>query len=71
MNSNLEFRYDPEVDAGYIRLRQAPIDRTVDLDQEPLRLPVFVDVDSHGRIVGIEILSVSSTVGDVGPDGLR
>lgn len=71
MNSNLTFRYDPEVDAGYIQLRQAPIDRTVDLDEEPLKLPVFVDVDSAGRIVGIEILSVSSTVGEVGPDGLK
>lgn len=63
MNRSLEFRYDPEVDAAYIQLRAAPIDHTVDLEQVPLHLPVLVDVDASGRVIGFEILGVSTTVG--------
>ncbi|MBT2484258.1 MULTISPECIES: DUF2283 domain-containing protein [unclassified Microbacterium] len=62
-NRRVEFRYDPEVDAAYIPLADGVIDRTVDLEEMPLKLPVLVDLDSSGRIVGIEILHVSSTVG--------
>ncbi|MDQ0647276.1 uncharacterized protein YuzE [Microbacterium natoriense] len=63
MTRALNFEYDPESDAAYIRLRSAPIDHTVDLEQVALQLPVLVDIDSDGRVLGFEILSVSTTVG--------
>jgi len=63
MNKKLEFKYDPEADAAYIQLRPGQVDHTVDLEQVPLNLPVLVDVDHSGRVIGIEILAVSATVG--------
>lgn len=65
MKRKLEFTYDPDVDAAYINLREASIDRTVDLEADPLQLPVYVDVDSAGRIVGMEILFMAKTVGPI------
>ncbi|GAB2836863.1 DUF2283 domain-containing protein [Microbacterium insulae] len=57
----IPFRYDPEVDAGYIRLSNAPVDHTVDLEPTTLGLPVLIDVDASGALVGIEILNVTTT----------
>ena len=58
---NVPFRYDPEADAGYLALSQQPVARTVDLEGGPLGLPVLVDLDEAGAIVGIELLSVTAT----------
>lgn len=58
---SLEFRYDPEVDAGYVKLRDVPVERTVDLESTELGLPVLIDLDASGRLVGIEILDVRTT----------
>lgn len=58
---SVPFRYDPEVDAGYLQFRDAPVDHTVDLEPTALGLPVLVDVDADGALVGIEILRVSTT----------
>ncbi len=58
----LDFRYDPEVDAGYVKFRDVPVDRTVDLESTELGLPILVDLDASGRLVGIEFLNVSITV---------
>lgn len=57
----LPFRYDAEVDAGYITLSDAAVDHTVDLEQTSLGLPVLIDVDAAGALVGIEILNVTAT----------
>lgn len=48
-----DLTYDPEADAVCIRIGARPIERT----EEPG--PFIYDVDSEGRIVGIEILSAS------------
>lgn len=58
---NIPFRYDPEADAAYLTLSQQPVARTVDLEGGPLGLPVLVDLDEAGAIVGIELLSVTTT----------
>lgn len=57
----IRFTYDSEVDAGYIVLSDAQVDRTIDLEPTDLGLPVLIDVDSSGALVGVEILSVSTT----------
>ncbi|MCD1571314.1 DUF2283 domain-containing protein [Agromyces mediolanus] len=57
----IPFRYDAEVDAGYIKLSDAPVDHTIDLEPTTLGLPVLIDVDSSGALVGIEILNVTTT----------
>lgn len=66
----IAFRYDPEVDAGYIQLRDTAVDRTVDLEETALGLPVLLDLDGTGELVGIEILNVSTTASGllVSPD---
>ena len=51
-----QVEYDAEADAAYIRLSQAPVERTVDLESSGLGMPVLVDIDESGRIVGFEIL---------------
>lgn len=61
----LTYEYDPEADAGYIRLSDATVDRTVDLEREPLGLTVLADLDGEGRIIGFEILSAQAIVGNV------
>jgi uncharacterized protein YuzE len=58
---NLAFRYDPGVDAGYVTFQDAQVDCTIDLEPTPLGLPVLIDLDAAGAIVGIEILNVSTT----------
>ena len=48
-----DMTYDPEADAIYIYLGQGKIDRTEETG------PFIYDVDTEGRIIGIEILSAS------------
>jgi uncharacterized protein YuzE len=47
----LEWERDPEAEAAYARLRDAPVARTVCAGPD-----VNFDVDSLGRPVGIEVL---------------
>ncbi len=57
----IPFRYDAQVDAGYIKLSDAEVERTIDLEPTALGLPVLIDVDASGALVGIEILKVTTT----------
>lgn len=58
---SIPFRYDSEVDAGYIKISDAQVDHTIDLEPTALGLPVLIDVDASGALVGIEILNVTTT----------
>lgn len=57
----IPFRYDSEVDAGYIKISDGQVDHTIDLEPTALGLPVLIDVDASGALVGIEILNVTTT----------
>lgn len=46
--------YDPEADALYLRLKKRRVSKTVEIADH-----VFVDLDSEGTPLGIEILFVS------------
>lgn len=48
--------YDPEADAIYIRIGKGKVDQTDEAG------PFIYDLDSDGRILGIEILSVSTVL---------
>ena len=50
----MKIEYSKDVDALYIRLRQAPINDSMDVEEG-----VTVDLDEKGHIVGIEILDAS------------
>jgi uncharacterized protein YuzE len=50
----MKTRYDPEVDALYVRFADAKI-----VESEELRPGVVLDFDVEGRIVGVEILDAS------------
>ncbi|MDN5358649.1 MAG: hypothetical protein PWP76_492 [Candidatus Diapherotrites archaeon] len=50
----MELRYDKDADAVYIRLRDAPVSRSEELEEG-----IIVDYDDSGRVVGIEILNFS------------
>ena len=52
----IDMTYDPEADAIYIHLGRGNIDRTEEAG------PFIYDVDSQGRVVGIEILHASSVL---------
>ena len=52
----IDMSYDPEADAVYITMGRGNIDRTEEAG------PFIYDVDSDGRIVGIEILSASKVL---------
>ena len=57
-----KFIYDREVDALYIRIKDADISST-----EPLSQEVIVDQYARGEIVGIEILDIEKKLGSGGP----
>jgi len=44
--------YDPDAHAMYVQVRQARVAKTQDLGNE-----VHVDLDSHGGLIGIEVIS--------------
>lgn len=48
---------DPEVQAWYLTLSDAPMDRTVQVSDE-----VAVDVDETGDVVGVEFLLAPGTI---------
>jgi len=50
----LKLEYDRQADAIYIRLREAEVENTRELDDH-----VIIDLDANGRMVGIELLFVS------------
>ena len=52
----IDANYDPEADAVYILLARAKVDRTEEAG------PFLYDLDSEGRICGIEILSASKVL---------
>ena len=50
----MKIEYSKDVDALYIRLREAQIEDSMDIEEG-----VTVDLDGKGHIVGIEILDAS------------
>ncbi len=50
----MRFRYDPTSGALYFRVREGAIEETVELPTPGS----YVDVDSSGRVMGLEFLSV-------------
>jgi uncharacterized protein YuzE len=54
---NMKIDYDPEADAMYIRLRAGDIDDTLVVGKY-----VFVDIDSAGVPLGLEILFAGRTL---------
>ena len=53
----MKLRYDPQVDAAYITLDEAPV-----VESEQVRPGIVLDLDSQNRVVGIEILNVRHTL---------
>ena len=54
----LRIRYDPSVDALYIRLRDGPIE-----ESDEVASGVILDYDEDGKAMGIEILDASHVLG--------
>jgi uncharacterized protein YuzE len=52
MNGGLRMRYDPDVDALYLQLRNGEVANTLEIEQL-----VYLDVDKEGHAVGIEFVS--------------
>lgn len=50
----MKIEYSKNVDALYIRLREARITDSIDIEEG-----VTVDIDENGHIVGLEILDAS------------
>ncbi len=50
----MKIEYSKDVDALYIKLREAKITDSIDIEEG-----VTVDIDKHGHIVGLEILDAS------------
>jgi len=50
----VKLEYDREADAVYIRIKDADIATTRELEEN-----VIVDIDASGKLVGIELLFVS------------
>lgn len=50
----MKIEYSKDVDALYIKLREAKIEDTIDIEEG-----VTVDLDGKGHIVGLEILDAS------------
>ena len=51
----IDTTYDPEADAVYVRVGRTAVDRTEEAG------PFIYDLDSEGRVVGIEVLAASRT----------
>ncbi len=52
MSDGLRMRYDADVDALYLRLREGEVAATIEVEEM-----VYLDVDNEGRAVGIEFVS--------------
>ncbi len=57
----MKVTYDPEADAMYITLRDAPVDNTDELQDG-----IMADYDAAGHIIGLEILDASKNVSNLG-----
>jgi uncharacterized protein YuzE len=51
----MKIEYDPKADAMYIRLAAGAV-----VDSDEVRPGVVLDFDAQGRVLGIEMLDVSS-----------
>lgn len=51
----MDIHYDRKADALYLRIAQGEVGRTA-----PLSETVTIDLDAEGKLLGIEMLSVSS-----------
>lgn len=54
----MQIDYDPEADAIYIHLRDGEVDHTVESSKY-----IYVDVDSEGLPLGLEILFATNVLG--------
>ncbi len=54
----MQIDYDPEADAIYIHLRDGEVDHTVESSKY-----IYVDVDSEGVPLGLEILFATNVLG--------
>lgn len=50
----MKFNYDPEVDALYIRLIEADI-----IESEEVQPGIILDFDASGKVAGVEVLNAS------------
>ena len=50
----MRFDYDPEVDALYIRLNEAKI-----IESEEVQPGIILDFDENGKVAGVEVLDAS------------
>lgn len=55
----IQIDYDPEADAIYIHLRDGEVDHTVESS-----MYIYVDVDSDGVPLGLEILFATNVLGE-------
>ncbi len=49
----MKFEYDPEADAAYLQLDEGEVAETREIAEN-----LYVDLDSDGLVLGIEILSM-------------
>lgn len=50
----MRFDYDPQVDALYIRLNEAKI-----IESEEVQPGIILDFDENGKVTGVEVLDAS------------
>ena len=50
----MKLEFDPTADAAYFEISSAPVEKTEEIDPG-----INADYDIEGRLVGIEVLSVS------------
>ena len=50
----MKFDYDPEVDALYIRLNEAEI-----IESEEVQPGIILDFDANGKVADVEVLNAS------------
>lgn len=50
----MKFDYDPEADALYIRLNEADI-----VESEEVQPGIILDFDKDGKVAGVEVLNAS------------
>lgn len=55
----MKIEYDPKADAMYIRMALGQV-----VDSDEVRPGVVLDFDTHGNVLGIEMLDVSKRTND-------
>lgn len=58
MPLDLTMTYDPQADASYLRLCKAKVAKTEQIESAPV--PMVVDFDAEGHLIGLEILSAKA-----------